>query len=42
MDRTFDEVGDIVQEERQDPVRLWCDPHTCEEGPAPWLWYWPD
>lgn len=39
IDRRLDEVGNIAHEERYEPVRLWRDPETGNERPAPWLWF---
>ncbi|MBE2998830.1 hypothetical protein IDM40_08950 [Nocardiopsis sp. HNM0947] len=39
IERHFDEAGNIAHEERNAPTRLWRDPATGEERPAPWLWY---
>ncbi|WP_239643889.1 hypothetical protein [Nocardiopsis kunsanensis] len=42
IDRRLDEVGNIAHEERYEPARLWRDPETGQERPAPWLWLCPD
>ena len=39
IDRRLDEVGNIAHEERYEPARLWRDPETGNERPAPWLWF---